>query len=341
MYCLTEAREKLFCSCKRSAMLGTDSFQRTTNILGLIRPGASPSELKAHLKSLHFELKLMVSRLGIPTVSKVCDTFLRDEVRATSLYSLLIDLLSRYPDDLAEECDACINCLTLDTVACGATRGKKVSVEVSSSVKWELELGDFYDDWTGCRVWPGAIHLSRLLVDDQITVKGCDVLEIGSGIGLCGIACVKSGAKRTYVTEYQQSLLEIALHNIWFNTFLDSPGVASGFLLDWTNFSADSSDHFIKFQASCKEGFVVIGSEIIYEERHVDLIIGVLGQLFRNGAARGVIVVMTRPSRDGVDKFIQTLQSLPQDSPFLCDISFEDDDKKQTAAVILLRKNSV
>ena len=317
-------------------------FQRAINILEMIRPGIAPLELKPHLESLNLELKALVSEYGIPTVSRVCDTYLRDEVRAPSLYSLLIDLLSRYPNELAEACDSCINSLTFDTVACGATRGKKVTVEVSSSVKWEVELGDFYDEWTGCRVWPGAIHLSRMLLRGQFPVRGCNVLEIGSGIGLCGIACVNSGATRTYVTEYQQSLLNIALHNIQSNSPTVALNTSSGFLLDWTNFSADTSEPFIQFRESCADqGFVVAGSELIYEERHVELVIGVLNQLFRAGASRGIIVVMTRPSRDGVDKFIETLRNLPKDFAFSCEISSENDDEDQTAAVIILSRNSL
>ena len=303
--------------------------------------GLPLSECRPILEDLERKLRTASVQLGTECVLSTCDGFLRDEVRATSLNSLLVSYLNRFPNELGGVCDTCLSLLTYDSVACGASRGRLTTICVSECVRWEVELGEFYDEWTGCRVWPGAIHISRLLLDGRFDLCNRDVLELGSGIGICGIATTHAGVRSTTFTEYKQSLLDISLSNASKNAPPSFGGSTSGFLLDWSDFDAKSHESFLAYKSRLPEDFVVIGSELVYEEEHGDMVIRVLDQLFQTGASKGLIVIMLRPSRPGVAKFLHSLENLPQSSSFIACIEEESNENDQLAACIYLDKRAL
>ena len=49
------------------------------------------------------------------------------------------------------------------------------------------------DDPYWCRVWPSALMLAAALTQHPELVRGRRVLELGCGLGLCGIAAAKAG----------------------------------------------------------------------------------------------------------------------------------------------------
>jgi predicted nicotinamide N-methyase len=277
-----------------------------------------------------------VFQVGVAEVARVCDGYLRKEVRSTSLNALLVGYLSRFPVELGDVITRCLNHITPDTVACGASEGKRRMMDIiPGSVSWEIQLGEFYDEWTGCRAWPGAFHMSRMLLNRKYELAGVDVLELGSGLGLCGIASMNSGAKSTTFTEYKQSLLDLSLGNASSNKPDNLEASTRGFILDWSDFNPETHQSFMEWKSN-KHGFVVIGSELVYEDYHGDLVLPVLSALFRAGASRGLIVIMLRPSRPGVDHFLKSLRSLPMDSPFTARIEEDEADNDQLAACIYL-----
>jgi predicted nicotinamide N-methyase len=314
-----------------------NNFQSLFRIIDLLQPGISLDKLETHLGTLRDSLRAIVKIAGVDTTVAQCDSYVRSEARSSSLRTMLVDYLSKYPEALGDVCDSCINLLTYDRVACGATRGKEVMIEISSSVAWEIELGDFYDDWTGCRVWPGAIHLSNILLSGEFALDGSTVLELGSGMGICSIACVHAGVDRVFLTEYQPNLLKVACSNVNRNIPADACDKVSGFILDWDGFDATSHDEFRKFEACCDD-FVFVASEVVYETAHADLINAVLNQLFQHGASRGIIVVMLKPSRVGLDRFVELMTHLPSDSSFSCNFRVDTIDTDRQAAVFTLAR---
>jgi hypothetical protein len=54
----------------------------------------------------------------------------------------------------------------------------------------------------GARLWGAALTLSRLVRDGPDLVRGRDVLELGSGVGLCGLLAAKMGAKTGRVERF-------------------------------------------------------------------------------------------------------------------------------------------
>jgi predicted nicotinamide N-methyase len=292
-----------------------------------LKHGLLISQALPALTFFESSLRTAVKQLGVPRVTQICDTYIRDEIRSTSLNALLLHYLEKYPDDLGEICERCISCITPDTVACGALRGRMVSVDIIPNViKFDVSLGEFYDEWTGSRIWPGAIHLSRKLLHRGFTVTDCNVLELGSGLGICGMAALHSGANHVAFTEHKDTLLDCCKQNVDTNNPSDHHFRTSFINLNWCDFDPISHAGFQNFKASnTSKELVVIGSEVVYEESHAPIVISVLTKLFSHGFTRGLICIMTKPSRIGLDKFISLLQALLPDCPFHCSIEEEPD----------------
>ena len=288
------------------------------------------------LTELDRALGFSVLQRGLADVSRFCDELLRRELKATSLTSFLVSFITLNPEAFGEVCEQCLHHITPSTVACGASRGKIEAVRISDDFDLQIELGDFYDEWTGCRVWPGASHIARMLIEKRFDLERANVLELGSGVGVTGISALLANANSVTFTEYKQALLDVALSNASRNQPKDLLSSVDGFILDWTDFDLNSHDGFRSFRAHHPADFVVIGSELIYEDCHAEHVIAVLDQLFRSGASRGLIVVMVKPMRDGVNLFIDKLSNLPLSSSFSARVVLEDDDKYQTAACIFL-----
>jgi predicted nicotinamide N-methyase len=81
---------------------------------------------------------------------------------------------------------------------------------------------------TGLNVWDGSIVLAKFLEDHSLEyVKGKDVLEVGAGTGLVGIAAGILAAKRVYVTD-----LEYSIENLKENIRLNQPSSNGGSNVD-------------------------------------------------------------------------------------------------------------
>jgi len=81
---------------------------------------------------------------------------------------------------------------------------------------WELEYaaGDLL---FGYEAWPCASILARMLLDASCmpssdspvpSVRGRTVLEVGAGVGLTGLACLKCGAEHVTITDGEQRLVD-------------------------------------------------------------------------------------------------------------------------------------
>eukprot|EP00048_Salpingoeca_helianthica_P022522 m.18733 g.18733 ORF g.18733 m.18733 type:complete len:344 (-) comp7431_c1_seq1:301-1332(-) len=110
----------------------------------------------------------------------------------------------------------------------------------------------------GAKVWPSAPHLCRMLSASPALVAGRDVLEIGCGPGLCGIAAAKLGALSVLVTDYVPSVVENAQRNIEIN---DCTAVAVARILDWTKIHEEES-------ALSGQYMTVLAADVIYDDWH-------------------------------------------------------------------------
>ena len=117
-------------------------------------------------------------------------------------------------------------------------------------------------------LWPAAIHMARLVYRAEWAADG-DVLEVGAGIGLVGLAALARGSRVTF-SDYEPQAVELALQNAAQNGLAER---ADGLVFDWR---APISQRFR----------VILGCEVIYEDRnHVPLLKLLQAMLADDGVA--------------------------------------------------------
>ncbi|WVZ66860.1 hypothetical protein U9M48_016023 [Paspalum notatum var. saurae] len=62
-------------------------------------------------------------------------------------------------------------------------------------------------DLTGQLVWPGAVLMNNYLSQHPEIVKGCSVIELGSGIGITGILCSRF-CKEVVLTDHNDEIIK-------------------------------------------------------------------------------------------------------------------------------------
>jgi len=76
-------------------------------------------------------------------------------------------------------------------------------------------------DRTGMLLWPGSTALAHLLLQlgDQGALTGCSVLELGSGLGFCGVIAGFFAAE-VVLTDQSSEVLAVAKDNLLISTTL-------------------------------------------------------------------------------------------------------------------------
>ena len=77
--------------------------------------------------------------------------------------------------------------------------------------------GDFWD-MTGAALWPASFLLVEWLSANIQYVRGRDVLELGAGYGMCGIAAAALAARSVLVSDGSETAVATAAANIAANT---------------------------------------------------------------------------------------------------------------------------
>jgi predicted nicotinamide N-methyase len=119
-------------------------------------------------------------------------------------------------------------------------------------------------------LWPSAIGLARFLLERTPPgLAGASVLELGAGLGLGGIAAALAGAREVTFTDYFPEALAAATHNAKRN------GVRSFDVrvLDW------------RAPVLPRRYPVVIGSDLLYEERSRAPLVETLAAALEAGGA--------------------------------------------------------
>src|SRR5438067_1885064 len=114
-------------------------------------------------------------------------------------------------------------------------------------------------------LWPAARMLAKAILRSTWT-PGLEVLEIGCGLGLPGIAALSAGLHVTF-SDYDATALRFAADNALLNGFADFKLLQ----LDWRSPPAD-----LKVP-------VVVGSDLIYELRNVAPLVALLRQVLQPG----------------------------------------------------------
>lgn len=136
-------------------------------------------------------------------------------------------------------------------------------------------------------LWPSAHALAEVLWERRNTLPGRRLLELGCGLGLPSIVAAKLGADVT-ATDFHPDA------GVWCRANAAANHVALTFhACDWSTPPA-------------WEPFdVVIGSDLIYERRHISALASCVGKLC---AADG-LALLADPGRDGLAQLTDALQA--------------------------------
>jgi predicted nicotinamide N-methyase len=109
-------------------------------------------------------------------------------------------------------------------------------------------------------LWPASRDMAALVVDEQWP-DGTEALELGSGVGLVGIAALAAGLRVT-VSDYDATSLLIARHN----AELNGVNATATVLLDWRHPETSTLSQFP----------VILGCDVLYEVTLHDHLLNVL-----------------------------------------------------------------
>jgi len=118
---------------------------------------------------------------------------------------------------------------------------------------------DYMPYWTF--LWPSAIHMARAVLTDAAWEVGTELLELGSGIGLVGLAAQSRGDQVTY-SDYDDTALHLCRWNALKNGFSDPPVIS----FDWR-------------EPPEKVFPVIIGCEVTYEAGMHEVILDLLDRM--------------------------------------------------------------
>ena len=132
-------------------------------------------------------------------------------------------------------------------------------------------------------VWPAAVALGRKLIATDL--RGRRAIELGAGVGLCGVSAARAGAE-VLITDYEAAALDCARMNAALNEVTVTTAQ-----LDWR-------------EPGWPSGFdLVLAADVIYEARNV----APLAERIPEILAPGGTALITDPGRPYLPAFAQAL----------------------------------
>jgi len=136
-------------------------------------------------------------------------------------------------------------------------------------------------------LWPSATALAEALWERRDTLPGRRVLELGCGLGLPSIVAAKLGAVVT-ATDFHPDARQ----------WCEANAVANNTALTFHACDWSAPPAWEPFD-------VVIGSDLIYERRHIPALATCIGKLC---AADGLVMIAD-PGRDGLPQLTEAMQA--------------------------------
>ncbi|XP_041992341.1 protein-lysine N-methyltransferase EFM3-like [Salvia splendens] len=136
-------------------------------------------------------------------------------------------------------------------------------------------------DLTGQMVWPGAELSNNYLSKNSDILRGCSVIELGSGVGITGILCSRF-CREVVMTNHNDEVLKVITRNIELD---DSSKNSTCFTklksakLEWGN--SEQLDDILQRHP---EGFdLVLGADICFQPASVPLLFHTVKRLLNVG----------------------------------------------------------
>lgn len=204
-----------------------------------------------------------ISRLTVPRDAEA--------LRARGIRANVGGVLARYPTS--------VSTTIIDNVPFTLLRIQDTNALVDAISATEFEQDERFPYWA--ELWPSSVALAGYLHPSQgYPLYGQQVLELGCGLGLAGIAAAMAGAHVTF-TDYEDDALAFAHHNASLNFPLGAPGVLRFLNVDWRDLPELGTFDMI------------LGADIVYERRNFSPLINALRSLL---SPRGV-ACFTDPGR--------------------------------------------
>jgi predicted nicotinamide N-methyase len=137
-------------------------------------------------------------------------------------------------------------------------------------------------------LWPAAHGLAQHLWRHRAALPGARVIELGCGLGLPAILAARLGA-RVLATDFHPDTERWLLHNAALN------GVSLDYAaLDWNAVR----------KPPAHPAAAVIGSDLLYERRHIPALVCAVGAL----CAPGGHALIADPGRDNLPLFVAAME---------------------------------
>lgn len=137
------------------------------------------------------------------------------------------------------------------------------------------------------QIWPSSIVLANLMQSHKIFGKR--ILEVGCGIGLASLVLNSRNADITS-TDYHPSVEAFLNINTKLNDDRDIPFIRTGWI--------DEDNELGKFD-------LIIGSDLLYEQDHINLLSGFINKHANNDCE----VIIIDPNRGNKNKFSAQMKS--------------------------------
>jgi len=115
---------------------------------------------------------------------------------------------------------------------------------------------------TGCRLWSSSYALVEYLSCHAHLVRDKSVIELGAGVGACGLACASLGAESVTITDRDDATLALAHANALRNGWFDGTRACEVSVrrLDWGDATT--------YDARADGYDLVIAADVVYLEEH-------------------------------------------------------------------------
>ncbi|XP_073134338.1 uncharacterized protein [Henckelia pumila] len=113
-------------------------------------------------------------------------------------------------------------------------------------------------------VWPGAVLLNNYLSENEEILRGCSVIELGSGVGITGMLCHRF-CREVVLTDHNEEVLKILEKNIELHISSQSHAGLKSEKLEWGN-----PEQLEKILQSHPEGFdLILGADICFQQSSI------------------------------------------------------------------------
>lgn len=178
---------------------------------------------------------------------------------------------------------------------------------------------------TGLRTWEAALRFAEYILANKELVKGCRVLELGSGVGFLGILSARLGAIVT-MTDLDHRVLEQCRKNVELN------GVEANVQqLDWENIADNIPDFDI-----------IIGADIVYDPEIIVFLAKTLATLLRTDKVAYLASTIRNPSTwQAFEQATKQNGLLLYDIPLHIPEVFIHEEAVDTVKLLRIEKNTV